>query len=593
MLRAPAMTGDPAPAERSVFPYRVESILGAGGMGVVYRAVDAAGQPVALKLLRSTAPSASAERFTREAGVRIEHPNVVRVLDTGLDPEGTPFIAFELLDGESLADRLLRGPLGVAETARVVAQVCEGLAAAHAQGIIHRDLKPANVFLTASGNVKVLDFGVARFADGSGATVTGQVLGTPAYLSPEQAAGRADIDARSDVWAVGVLLWECLLGVSPFERETSFPTLLAILMDEAPPLARRLPDVPEALAQVVDRCLAKDRTRRWPDAASLGRALAGLAEGRPESDAPASRASDPGPLPAGEERVVAVLLARGVGDRARVELAIRGRRGVPIAVIGDSVLGLFGAESWEGDEVQRAVGAALECRDAAELVAVGSGRAGARAGALAGPAVRAAEEACRVSVLGVAVDDETGRAVRTRFVVEPVDETLYEVIAERSDDVPELDDGTTFVGRKPELARLRDAVEGARRGEGPRVVLVTGPPGIGKTRLRVELERGIAAASPPVRVLSCGAESMQRGHAFGLWAALLQRWARNEAKTRRGPRIDPSAPTTERRQAVLRLAREALPDAREARECADFLGELLAVPMPESPRSSRPGPIRS
>ncbi|RLB54829.1 MAG: hypothetical protein DRJ42_08070, partial [Deltaproteobacteria bacterium] len=177
--------------------YRIEGVLGAGGMGVVYRGVDAQGRVAAIKVIRASFTSAEAlRRFEREAQIRIEHPNVVRVLETGSDADGAPFIAFELLEGETLAERLGRGPMEIDAIVDLGLAICAGLSAAHREGVVHRDLKPSNVFLEAGGGVKLLDFGVARLADGATQlTEAGRVVGTLDYLSPEQAEGRPVIEA--------------------------------------------------------------------------------------------------------------------------------------------------------------------------------------------------------------------------------------------------------------------------------------------------------------------------------------------------------------------------------------------------------------
>src|SRR5262245_4903990 len=246
--------------------YEILEKLGEGGMGVLYRARDTRlSRTVALKLLHGDAlldPGRRA-RFVREARAAsaLSHPNIVTVYDIDQTPEGADCIAMEYVDGRSLDGRLGEGPLPVDEALRYGLDVARALGAAHAAGIVHRDVKPANVMVTRSGQVKVLDFGLAKLGavtDGSGfateATLTrdaktreGLVLGTPAYMSPEQARGEA-VDARSDVFSCGALLYEMLAGRRPFEGASVAALLSSILRDDPPPLSGVRPDVPPHVA---------------------------------------------------------------------------------------------------------------------------------------------------------------------------------------------------------------------------------------------------------------------------------------------------------------------------------------------------------
>lgn len=268
--------GDRAP---SVGGYWLGEELGRGGMGTVHRAVAPDGREVALKRLNAEVASADAvARCLREARVRIDHPNVVEVVAAGVDVRGQPWVAFELLRGESLAARLERGAMEPGPFVRTVGQVCRGLAAAHAAGVVHRDVKPSNVFLCDDGVAKVLDFGVARLAsEARWLTATGDVLGTPAYLAPEQARGEPEVDARADVWGVGVILHRGLTGVSPFERGDLVSTLAAVLEEEPPALVHAAPQLPRRLCDAVDRCLRRDPAERWPGADALADVLDAIA----------------------------------------------------------------------------------------------------------------------------------------------------------------------------------------------------------------------------------------------------------------------------------------------------------------------------
>jgi formylglycine-generating enzyme required for sulfatase activity/dienelactone hydrolase len=248
--------------------YRVLEHLGAGGMGTVYLAEDLnLKRRVALKFLspeRSHRPDAAA-RLLREARAAsaVDHPNIATVYEIG-EHDGQPFIAMAHYEGETLAHRLARGPLSNAEAARLLAQVAEALAAAHAHGVVHRDLKPANLMVTAAGDVRVLDFGLARVEIGE--TVTqlteaGSLVGTAGYMSPEQATG-AVADARSDLWSLGVITYEMLAGRTPFDGTHTLSIIQAVLTDPIVPIRGRRPDVAAELEDLVERTLVRDRTRR-------------------------------------------------------------------------------------------------------------------------------------------------------------------------------------------------------------------------------------------------------------------------------------------------------------------------------------------
>ncbi len=244
-------------------------------MGVVYRAQDPRlGREVALKVLPEALaldPEAKG-RLLREAraAATLDHPNVCTVYEVGETPEGRPFIALACYDGETLDERIHRGPLEVAEAVRIARGIAAGVATAHAHGIVHRDLKPANVFVAADGTPKVLDFGVASVAE-DGRAGPGEAVGTLTYGAPEQDAGAAD--ARSDVWALGLVLYEMLTGENPFVAPYAAAVRYNVLHEHPPPPSARA-DVPSALDAVVLRALAKDPADRYPDAAAFGDALA-------------------------------------------------------------------------------------------------------------------------------------------------------------------------------------------------------------------------------------------------------------------------------------------------------------------------------
>jgi serine/threonine protein kinase len=266
--------------------YRIERVLGQGGMGVVVAAhhVQLA-QRVALKFLlpEACANGEAVARFLREAraAVQIQSEHVARVSDVGQLENGSPYMVMEFLHGSDLGAVLsTRGPLPIADATDYLLQAMEAVAEAHAIGIVHRDLKPANLFLTSrrdgSALVKVLDFGISKATQGEGGlslTSTSAVMGSPLYMSPEQVRSAKDVDARADIWALGVILHELLVGAPPFHADTASALFAAIIADPPVPLRQRRPEAPLALEAVLARCLEKDRARRYSSVAELATAL--------------------------------------------------------------------------------------------------------------------------------------------------------------------------------------------------------------------------------------------------------------------------------------------------------------------------------
>jgi eukaryotic-like serine/threonine-protein kinase len=279
--------------------YRLRSLLAAGGMGAVWVADDAVlGRQVAVKLLSEAlaGDGLAAERLRREAraAAGLEHPGIARVLDLGEDG-GRPYLVMELLHGQSLAQRLARaGPVPPAEAARVVAAAAEALQVAHRAGIVHRDVKPGNVFLTGDGEVKLLDFGIASAAN-QAALTGGDLIGTAAYLAPERMLGH-DATPASDVYALGVLLYELLAGRPPFTADSGTALAMAHLHARPAPLRDAAPGVPPALAAACEQALAKDPAARPPSAAAFARLLRSTPASTPPTTAPLPPATT-APLP--------------------------------------------------------------------------------------------------------------------------------------------------------------------------------------------------------------------------------------------------------------------------------------------------------
>ncbi len=327
--------------------YRVDRLIGIGGMAAVFEGTHLRNaNRVALKILhRDLATQKDMRaRFLREgyAANSVGHPGAVRVLDDDKGDDGSIFLVMELLEGETLDARFEKSAdkLGVSEVVSLTIDVLDVLAAAHGKGIVHRDIKPENLFLTREGEVKLLDFGIARLRTAA-PTVTGRgdSLGTPAFMSPEQALGRvAEVDAQSDVWAVGATAFLLLSGQFVHESATSAEMIVRRGSIPAPQLASLAPHVPQAIAAVIDRALAFDKGNRWPSAKAMRDALAeargdadaGIDEHEPEERtklSPLARAAArdlasmstvPPPAPDPVSTTVAGVVTNGESRRARV-----------------------------------------------------------------------------------------------------------------------------------------------------------------------------------------------------------------------------------------------------------------------------------
>ena len=310
-------------------PYQIAELIGTGGVGHVYRAHDTRlGRHVAVKVLSSRPPIERHElrRFQQEAQAAslLSHPNILAVYDFGVH-EDTPYLVSELLEGETLRTRLLRGPLAVRKALQYAVHVAEGLAAAHRKGIVHRDIKPANLFVTEDDRIKILDFGLSKLiaqdilTTQSTLTPTdpNTLLGTIGYMSPEQIT-HADVDHRTDIFSFGMVLYEMLSRHRPFERPSMAETLNAVLRDEPAPLKTIRPDLPSAVDELVRDCLEKDPEQRfnprmiWPAASPRLRGWPTTAPESRRAPAPGSRQADP-------------LCRRSVGVRAGRDDGARGQ----------------------------------------------------------------------------------------------------------------------------------------------------------------------------------------------------------------------------------------------------------------------------
>jgi serine/threonine protein kinase len=295
-------------------PYEIQSPLGAGGMGEVYRARDTRlERTVAIKILPSHLSDnvQARQRFEREARAvsSLSHPNICTLYDVG-QQDGASYLVMEYLEGETLADRLRKGPLPLDQVAKYGIEICEGLEKAHRSGVVHRDLKPGNIMLTKSG-AKLMDFGLAKSAtadkppssglsatmagDAGPLTAQGTIVGTFQYMSPEQVEGR-EADARSDIFSLGAVLYEMIAGKRAFEGKTTASTIAAILAAEPQPVSTIQPLTPSALDQIVRTCLAKDPDERWQSSGDVARQLRWISRGSQGTVPSASTANRQRPL---------------------------------------------------------------------------------------------------------------------------------------------------------------------------------------------------------------------------------------------------------------------------------------------------------
>ncbi|MCH7565928.1 MAG: protein kinase, partial [Gemmatimonadetes bacterium] len=367
----------------TVLQYEILEKLGGGGMGVVYKARDSRlGRTVALKFLSThllSVPEAK-KRFLVEAqaAASLDHPNLCTIHEIGETEDGCMFIAMAYYEGETLQRRIGRGRISVEDALEITAQTSRGLARAAERGIIHRDIKPANLMLTADGTLKIVDFGLAKMADGE-LTQTGSRMGTVSYMSPEQTQGDT-VDQRTDVWSVGVVLYEMLSGKRPFRGGTDQAVIHSILSETPTAIDELVPSLSPGVTALVERALRKDPARRYPDAASLLRDLERLIAD-PESLGPLD--STPS-LPADGERRLITVLACGISGfetlldtleaeavdqelaqlRARMQGVVEDYGGVLNEFSEDQMIALFGVPVAHEDDALRAVRAALEIHEA-------------------------------------------------------------------------------------------------------------------------------------------------------------------------------------------------------------------------------------
>ncbi|WP_437672041.1 protein kinase domain-containing protein [Sorangium sp. So ce131] len=599
----------------------IERLAGRGGMGEVYRGLDrSTGQPVAIKVLRGGWDAAAA-RFAREVMVlaRIDHPLVVRHVAEGVLPSGEPYLVMEWLEGEDLAARLARGRISTEDGVALALSVAEALGALHAGGVVHRDLKPSNIFLVGGrlDRIKILDFGLVRVEALTPITASGTLLGTVAYMAPEQARGARHMDARADVFALGCVLFECLTGDPPFAAASAEAILTKILFEETPRLRDRMPAAPPELDALLARMLSKqpdDRPRDGRSAAAMLRALGvarapdvGLVGLRDTEEMPGAlalartteMACAPGPpaLTDIEQRAVAVILigppvqARGAEqvDEAALAGEAAAHGGALEWLLDGTAAVLLSTAQVATDLAAQAARCALRLGQRAPgrqiTLAIGMGQGAARAPV--GPAIdRAARLLGEARSIAegrpralIALDGATVGLLDARFDVRD-DGGALTLLGERdvADARTLLGGRTPFVGRERELrmveALFHDCVEGGEA----HAVLVTAPPGVGKSRLGRACLESVRARGEPTSVWVARGEPLRTGSSFGMLAGLIQSAC--------GVRGGEPLPTRQERLSA-RVAERI--GAGDRARVTEFLGELIDAPFPDE----RSAPLRT
>jgi tetratricopeptide (TPR) repeat protein len=501
--------------------FAIEALIGKGGMGRVFRAVDrASGSRVAMKVLESITTEQML-RFGREIDVlsKLAHPAIVGYRGHGRTESGEMFLAMEWLDGEDLHARLVRGPLAVDETVELGLRMTQALALSHAHGVIHRDLKPSNLFLAGGdpAEVKLIDFGIAKLAGADALTRVGIVLGTVGYFAPEQARG-GEPDARSDLFALGAVLYVCLTGAPPFPGDKPMAILAKIVAEDAPRVSWSMPRVPAELDQLVADLLEKDPNRRPRTALEVGAALRSMRDAiaeRRSDEIPSkvrARPRDRAVVSDREQQLVALVVTGALvsntetwaEDGSAIRTMLEPARAVANATLDVLADGsAIATVSIAGDIRERAADAARFAIAVREIlrevpVVLATGRV---TGAGAIPVGRAIDWACQAldsaPAFAVRTDDGTASLLGARFQIgdDAGGKVLYaeDPAGEMSSLLGSM---TRLLGRDSEVADLLarfDRSANKRRAEG---VLVMAEPGAGKSRLVHEVLAKLSTNSP-------------------------------------------------------------------------------------------------
>ncbi len=537
--------------------FLIEREIGRGAVGIVYRAMDeVTNQPVALKVIAISGVDAGEEaRFRREGRVLagLVHPGIVRLVAFGqLDDHvsgGMPYVAMEWLEGEDIAQRQRRSPLPLLQCLDVAAQVCDALAAAHAAGIVHRDVKPSNVLLVGSGPqengaivAKLVDFGVASAEDAK-LTRTGAIIGTPAYMAPEQARGDEGVNARADLYALGATLFEMITGRPPHVGPTPIAILARLVTTPPPRLSDIFTEVAPELDDLMAELLATDSSERPRDAGVAADRLRACAsnlsahedttrEARsPQSTPPISQVGPASQLShsSGGSRLVTTILATHVPKgppRARLIAHLRARGAEATELGGDALVAHLGVSRALGDEATRAIDLALRLAKVNATVGIATGRSRVERGVRPiGEVVDRAAALARDASRGqVVLDTTTAELARGRYEFQ-IREDGSALVGTAHVGKKDALGGAPFVGREAELSQLVASFERALDDRTPVLVTLTGAPGIGKTRLRREAIQRVSSHSTGARVVLARCETFGKSHPLGVAADLARQLA--------------------------------------------------------------------
>ena len=594
--------------------FEIEEQIGIGGMGEVFRALDrASGEAVAVKII-SDGQARRIERFGREIEVlsELSHPGIVRHISHGRMPSGELFLVMEWLDGEDLKHRLARAPLTMGEAIQLAARVAEALAAAHARGIVHRDLKPSNLFVPGGriDQVKVLDFGVARREGRTQLTQTGMMIGTPGYMAPEQARAGGVIDARTDVFALGCVLFLCLTGTPAFDGDSAACILGKILFGEVPRVSTLWSDVPEDLDALVARMMSREPSLRPSDGGHLAAALAALGPlARGTGVAPRQRAASASPITGGERRFLSVVLLGSTTETGEpTEEALR-QASLPYdgrleqLADGSTIVVLEADGQVATDLAAQAARCALAIRALAgdRPMAIAMGRSESTSKLPHGDAIDRAWQLIshttrpREDAPPIALDEMIAGLLDARFDViesEVGSNQAGPEGAERRTGPGShlmlrgeralvqgartlLGRPTSCVGRDWELAALMGILDACIDEPEARVVVVTAAAGMGKSRLAAELVSRVQQRGEPVSIWVGRGDSLRAGSTLDLLAQAL----------RGALGIHEGAPLAERRDKIRARVADRVP-AAEQKRVAEFLGELVGAPFPNGNEGS-------
>lgn len=595
----------------SVFAHRfaIEERMQSGGMGAIFRARDRqTNRAVALKLLQRESSSIEVDRFMSEARTlsELRHPAIVSYHAHGISSEGQAYLVMEWLDGEDLAQRLSRVRLEVPELVILLSNVAAALQVAHQAGVVHRDIKPSNLFLRNGqiDQVTLIDFGLARrTVGGSERNHTGRIVGTPQYMAPEQVRGDRHVGPSADIFSLGCVVFECLTGQPPFVSEHMAAVLAKILFEEAPPIRSLHPDLPESVCNLVVRMLAKNPLTRISGATELLAELASIDKTTADTES-ARVGSSTGTLElAGtEQALVSVVIAQSRDSWNADRTPLDPLQGVIAKTQSGSVrdalvmLGvnvecmvdgsLIATVIRQGAATAQAIHAArcamlIKERWPEAVVALGTGRAVLEGTSVLGEVLgrvgmmlESEQELPGLARTAVRIDDITERLLDGFFTIaRGHDGQLLLTGPAQSDEDsrPLLGVPTQCVGRERELNLLEASFSACCENSAATVVLVTSPPGLGKSRLRHELLRQLKVQNRDFLLLSGRGDPMSGGASYGLLAQALRRLLGISDGEDLGIRRE------KLRSRILQVVA-----SEQAQRVCEFLGEMCGIQFPDS-----------